>query len=245
MSIEFCITFTTIPTRLKNIHKTIKSIEKQTLKPKKIFLNIPNEYYRFPNVEIPNEQLEELSSDLVEINRCNDYGPATKIMGSLKKVKNFDCAIIIDDDHIYHEKMCEIFIREFKKNRINYSYYIQKIFDLNMAQCADGFLINCTYLDQIEKFYDTYVKENRNLFLDDDLWISIFLEKIKNIEIQNLINVFAEETNEKLVYDIHTTVDALSEKIHNPNKFLNRRKIAKFEYIKFKIKNYFNKFNQL
>ena len=141
--------------------------------------------------------------------------------------------------------MCEIFIREFKKNRINYSYYIQKIFDLNMAQCADGFLINCTYLDQIEKFYDTYVKENRNLFLDDDLWISIFLEKIKNIEIQNLINVFAEETNEKLVYDIHTTVDALSEKIHNPNKFLNRRKIAKFEYIKFKIKNYFNKFNQL
>ena len=242
MSIEFCITFTTIPTRLKNIHKTIKSIEKQTLKPKKIFLNIPNEYYRFPNVEIPNEQLEELSSDLVEINRCNDYGPATKIMGSLKKVKNFDCAIIIDDDHIYHEKMCEIFIREFKKNRINYSYYIQKIFDLNMAQCADGFLINTKFLDKIELFYNKFVYKNKNMFYDDDLWFAIYLQLVKKTKIIKLLEIFQKNTGLKIVYTNQNASNPLNKTIHGPHKLVNRRKIQKIEYIKFLIKKIYTSF---
>ena len=245
MITNFCITFTTIPSRLDSIHKTIKSIEQQTLKPSKILLNVPNKYYRFPEIEIKNQQLKKFESDLVEIKRCDDFGPATKIMGSIDRVKNFDCAIIIDDDHIYNNKMCEIFIREFQKRSINYSYYIQKIFDLKMAQCADGFLINCKNLDKIEKFYDIYVKKNRNLFLDDDLWLSIYLQKIKKSEIENLIGIFTKETNKKLVYEIHSSVDALSNKIHNPKKFINRRKIAKFEYLIFKLKNYFNNFNHL
>ena len=245
MKTNFCITLTTIPSRLGGIYKTIKSIEKQTLKPNKIFLNIPNEYYRFPGIRIPQTEIEKLKSELVQINRCNDFGPATKIMGALNEVKEFDCAIIIDDDHNYDERMCEIFIREFEKKRDNFSYYIQKIFSINMAQCADGFLINCAYLDEIERFYETYVRKNRNMFLDDDLWISIYLQLIKKTNIENLIETFKKETGKKLIYDIHSTVDALSVNIHNPKKFLNRRKIAKIEYIKFLIKNYFISFNQV
>ena len=38
---NFCITFTTIPSRVKTLKRTIESIEQQTLKPDKIFLNIP------------------------------------------------------------------------------------------------------------------------------------------------------------------------------------------------------------
>ena len=245
MSTKFCITLTTIPSRLNTIYKTIESIQSQTLKPDKIFLNIPNEYYRFPGVKITMKQLTNLESDLLEVNRCEDFGPATKIMGSINKVRDYDCAIIIDDDHIYNAKMCEIFIREFEKEKINYSYYIQKIFDINMAQCADGFLINTKHLNDINRFYETYVKKNRNMFLDDDLWLSIYLQKIKNSKIKNLIYIFMKETNKKLVYEIHSSIDALSEDIHNPKKFLNRRKIAKLEYIKFRIKNYFNNFNHL
>ena len=245
MSTKFCVTLTTIPSRLNTIHKTIESIQRQTLKPNKIFLNIPYEYYRFPGIEISNNELKKFKSELVQINRCDDFGPATKIMGGLDDVKKFDCAIIIDDDHIYNERMCEIFIKEFKKVKDNYSCYIQKLFDINMAQCADGFLINCNHLDEINKFYNFYVKKNKNLFLDDDLWLSIYLQKIKKSNINNLIEIFKNETGKNLVYDIHTSIDALSSDIHSPKKFINRRKIAKIEYIKFKIKNYFNSFNHL
>ena len=245
MNTNFCITLTTIPSRLGNIYKTIKSIERQTLKPNKIFLNIPNKYYRFPNITIAEIEIEKLKSELVQINRCNDFGPATKIMGALNEVKEFDCAIIIDDDHIYDERMCEIFIKEFEKKKNNYSYYIQKIFSINMAQCADGFLINCAHLNEIDKFYEIYVRKNKNMFLDDDLWISMYLQMIKKTKIENLIETFRKETGKNLVYNIHSTVDALSDNIHNPKKFLNRRKIAKIEYIKFMIKNYFTSFNQV
>ena len=61
-----------------------------------------------------------------------------------------------------------------------------------------------------------------------------------------MINILEPDlTKKKLVYEIHSTVDALSDNIHNPKKFLNRRKIAKIEYIKFMIKNYFSSFNQV
>ena len=150
--INFCITFTTIPSRLKTLKKTIESIEKQTLKPNKIFLNIPYNYQRFPNSKILDTDLKNLETKLLEISRCNDFGPATKIMGSLKKVKKYDCSIIIDDDHIYDKKFCEILINAFKKEKKNYSFYTQKIFDIKMAQCADGFLIDNQNLDLIEMF---------------------------------------------------------------------------------------------
>ncbi len=244
METNFCITLTTIPSRLEDIYKTIKSIEEQTLKPNKIFLNIPKEYYRFPGTEIKDYEIKKIQSELLKVNRCSDFGPATKIMGSLNDVKKYDCVIIIDDDHIYHSKMCEIFIKEFEKKKSNYSFYIQKIFNLNMAQCADGFLINCEYLDEIEKFYELYVKNNKIFFLDDDLWISIYLQTIKKRKILNLIENFKKETNRELVYDIHSNFDALSNDIHKPNKFFNRRKKAKFEYVKFMIKHYFRNFNQ-
>ena len=63
-------------------------------------------------------------------------------MGSLNQIKNFDCVVILDDDNIYHKEIFEIFINEYKKNRNNYSYYVQKVFKLNMDQGDDWILIN-------------------------------------------------------------------------------------------------------
>ena len=71
MNTKFCITLTTIPSRLSSIQKTINSIEKQTLIPKKIFLNIPYEYYRFPGVKINNNQLN-LETLKLQLNSGNN-----------------------------------------------------------------------------------------------------------------------------------------------------------------------------
>ena len=46
MSINFCITLTTIPSRIGTIEKTIDSLNNQILKPNIIFLNIPFYYNR-------------------------------------------------------------------------------------------------------------------------------------------------------------------------------------------------------
>ena len=91
----------TIPSRIGKISEIIDNLDKQTLKPEKIYLNIPYKYQRFPDQTINEKDLIKLNYKNLEINRCEDFGPGTKIMGSIEKVRNYDCVILLDDDHLY------------------------------------------------------------------------------------------------------------------------------------------------
>ena len=193
--IKFCVSMSTIPSRIKSVYKTLDNIKKQTIQPDQIFLNIPYEYKRFKNEKINDHDLINLKRENLVINRCEDFGPGTKIMGSIENVKKYDCVIIIDDDHLYDENIFSIFIEEFTKKKINYSFYLNKIFNIKMGQCSDGFLINSDLLIGIETFYKKYVKNNTNMFMDDDLWLAIFLQKEKNLEIKNIIKLFQKKKN--------------------------------------------------
>ena len=103
--INFCVSLTSIPSRIDNIQETIFSIKNQTMKPIKIFLNLPFKFRRFPEYKFTEEQIDRLNKFNLEISRCEDYGPATKLMGSISKIKkDYDCVILIDDDNIYHKK---------------------------------------------------------------------------------------------------------------------------------------------
>ena len=237
--IDFCVSLTTLPSRINNIKKTLDSITNQTIKPNKIFLNLPYKYKRFPNYEFNDDQIKGLSNYNLEISRCEDFGPATKLMGSINKIKNkYECIILIDDDHIYHNKMFEIFIENFNKEKINYSFYLNKIFNIRYGQCSDGFLINVKLLDDVENFYNNYVKNNKNMFLDDDLWFAIYLYCEKKSYTKNIIQDFRSKTGEHLTYrqNINKDVDALHQTVHKNTKLLNRRKIQKIEFIKYKLK---------
>ena len=241
--INFCVSLTSLPSRLNYIDQTLDSINSQTVKPNKIFLNLPYKLKRFSNEQFDQKKIEHLKRDNLEIVRCNDYGPGTKLMGLSERDRNkYECIILIDDDHIYHRKTFEIFINNFEKEQINYSYYVNKIFNIHHGQGADGFLINTKYLDDIENFYKKYVENNQNLFLDDDLWIAIYLYCEKKTKIKNLKEEFKKTTNENLVYKLNFNhdINALKQTVHSSEKFLNRRKIQKIEYIKYKLKKLFN-----
>lgn len=235
--ITFCISMSTIPSRIQNINEVIENLNKQSLKPNKIFLNIPFYYKRFPNQDIKDKDIKRKLSNCknLEIIRCHDYGPGTKILGAIKEIRKFDCVILVDDDHIYDNKMCEFFIEAFKREKINYSYYLNKIFNIKLAQCADGFLINTIFLDKIEKFYTKFVKNNMNMFLDDDLWLAIYLQKEKRTLIKNLMQDFKDKFNKDIIYkqNSNSTKDSLHLTVHKNGIFMNRRKIHKIEYIKY------------
>ena len=240
---NFCVSLTSIPSRIDNISKTLNSIKQQTLKPNKIFLNLPYSFKRFPNYMFTNDQISKLKSFNLDISRCDDFGPATKLMGSIDKIKNnFDCVILIDDDHIYHERIFEILINNFKKEKINYSFYLNKIFNIKNGQCSDGFLINVALLDKISEFYDSYVKNNKSMFLDDDLWFAIYLYCEKKSHIKNVIKEFRSLTGETLSYKQYKNkdIDALHQNEHKSKALINRRKIQKIEFIKYKFKKLLN-----
>ena len=103
--VKIYVSLTTIPSRIKTINKCLDSILNQTIKPDKIYINIPFKYKRFDDI-IMDEDLPE-TNDIITITRCEDFGPGTKLLGSYKLFEKDAIVILIDDDLIYKDYMLE------------------------------------------------------------------------------------------------------------------------------------------
>ena len=205
------VSISTIPQRLKNISTTIESLLTQTQKPDKIFINIPNKYKRFNEI-INDEQIPKFFDKRVEITRCEDCGPGTKLLGSLDKLNKNSLLILADDDHVYEDYMIEKFYYFYSKAPDNaYSFYVHPLGTFGVGQGADGFGINTNHLSGIKIFYDKIVKNYKELFLYDDLWISYFLYFFKKNKILSLQNHLKKnyDNQRSLIYKTHIVASGL------------------------------------
>ena len=238
MEEKFCISLSSIPSRFQSVKEVINSLNRQTIKPDNIFLNIPFSYERFPEIKDVNiDTFKDIKDNNFQIIRCKDYGPGTKLLGSISLLKNFDYVILVDDDHSYHPRMCEILNKYFRLNKEQaYSFFTVKIYDLIMGQGADGFLINSNHLEGILDFYNKYVKNYKYCFLNDDFWISFFLKKFKNKQVCSLEDVVMKEINEKYIYKKINYEQPLH-KIYN--SIFTRRNYAKYDYLRILFQKFF------
>ena len=205
------VSLSTIPQRLKNLNQSVQSLLKQTRKPDKIFINIPFKYKRFSET-VENDQIPKFDNNVVEITRCEDCGPGTKLLGSLNKLKKDSLVILADDDHSYEDYMIEKFFYFYSKDPNNaYSFYVHPLGNFGIGQGADGFAINTNHLTGIKLFYDKIVKDYKELFLYDDLWISYFLYFIKKNKILSLQNYLKKnkDGSSALIYKTHIVASGL------------------------------------
>jgi len=230
------VSLSTIPQRIKNIDRSVDSLLKQTKKPDKIFINIPYKYNRFEEV-IDDKQIPKFSNDIVEITRCEDCGPGTKLLGSLKKLKKNSLLILADDDHIYEDYMIEKFYYFYSKAPNNaYSFYVHPLGNFGVGQGADGFAINTNHLEGIKFFYDKIVKDYKELFLYDDLWISYFLYFFRKNKILSLQEHLKknEDNKRSLIYKTHIIASGLvSTYGKNLNEAVKKRDQIAFESLKY------------
>ena len=207
------VSISTIPQRIKNLNESVKSLLNQTKKPDKIFINIPFKYQRFTEI-IKDDQIPKFDSNLIEITRCEDCGPATKLLGSLNKLEKNSLVILADDDHVYENYMIEKFFYFYSKAPNNaYSFYVHPLGKFGIGQGADGFAINTNHLTGIKNFYDKVVKNYKELFLYDDLWISYFLYFFKKNKILSLKEHLKKNNDGKaaLIYKKHIVASGLVE----------------------------------
>ena len=205
------VSVSTIPQRIKNLNKSIESLLNQTQKPDKIFINIPFQYKRFKETLSDNE-IPKFDNEIVEITRCEDCGPGTKLLGSLSKLEKNSLLILADDDHIYEDYMIEKFFYFYNKLPNNaYSFYVHPLGNFGIGQGADGFAINTNHLTGIDNFYNKVVKDYKELFLYDDLWISYFLYFFKRNKILSLQEHLKKGSDGKqtLIYKTHITASGL------------------------------------
>ena len=205
------ISISVIPQRLKNLNQSVESLLKQTRKPDKIFINIPYNYKRF-NETIKDNQIPKFNNSLVEVTRCEDCGPGTKLLGSLNKFEKNSLVILADDDHVYEDYMVEKFFYFYSKAPNNaYSFYVHPLGNFGIGQGADGFAINTNHLTGIKIFYDKVVRDYKELFLYDDLWISYFLYFFKKNKILSLQEYLKKNKDGKtfLIYKTHIVASGL------------------------------------
>jgi hypothetical protein len=97
---DVIVTLTTLPSRMDRIDLTVKSLLRQTLSPAIVRVNVPgwsrreNAPYRIP------DWLTSCHS--VKIARCDDFGPATKLIPSLLDAAPGQRLLVVDDDRVYH-----------------------------------------------------------------------------------------------------------------------------------------------
>ena len=204
------VSLTTIPPRIKNLEKSVYSLLNQSRKPDKIFINIPHKYRRFKEI-INNDQIPNFEDSRIEITRCEDYGPGTKLLGSLNKFAKDSLIILADDDNIYEDYMIEKFFYFYSNAPNNaYSFYVHPLGNFGVGQGADGFAINTNHLEGIKIFYDKIVKNYKELFLYDDLWISYFLYFFRKNKILSLQEHLKKNNNKQsLIYKTHIATSGL------------------------------------
>lgn len=94
------VTLTSIPGRIPFLHKLEKSLKVQALKPDAVEIYLPHTYSKRSLGQFDISQVPS-SFDVV---RCDDIGPATKILPAVSRHKNRGVRLIYcDDDRIYHQ----------------------------------------------------------------------------------------------------------------------------------------------
>ena len=120
--------------------------------------------------------------------------------------------ILADDDHVYEDYMGEKFFYFYSKASNNaYSFYVHPLGNFGIGQGADGFAINTNHLTGIKNFYDKVVRDYKELFLYDDLWISYFLYFFKKNKILSLQEHLKRNNDGKLslIYKTHIVASGL------------------------------------
>ncbi len=168
---DIIVTTSTSPKRLNTIDKVIDNIlNKQTMKPAKLYLNVPHKFKR-TNEIYPDDLLLNLQKkyDKLQINRCEDIGPITKVSETLKLINNENnIIIIIDDDIDYPENFIENLVKKLKDN--NHNKENNKINNININNCivANSIypkIINGIDIDIIEGYKGICFK--RKIFEND------------------------------------------------------------------------------
>lgn len=180
---------TTSPTRILMLRETIESIMEQTVIPDIIILNIPYIFKRTGEryTNIPGYLL---SNDRVLINRCEDIGPATKILPTIDLVNNDNDTIIsIDDDIVYCPTFIETLVeksREFPNSAITGSSFVysteynyknnELYYDSEVAEGFAGILYKKWFLSNWQ--HDIDIDSLPKIcYVSDDIMLSNLLKK--------------------------------------------------------------------
>lgn len=193
------LSFTTMPERLDDIKFTLMSLLDQSHRVDQINICIPYKMKRSGKEYIIPDYLKALKN--INILRCQDYGPSTKLLPTLLNETNNTKIIYLDDDRIYGSRLVKNLVKFSEKypDRVicnfgwnlphdrNYlthrkhlvSTYLGKFGNVDIIEGCEGCLVKPKFFD-LNALAD-YSNAPQEAFYVDDIWISGHLAKQKVI----------------------------------------------------------------
>ncbi|KAI9339207.1 hypothetical protein DFJ73DRAFT_846974 [Zopfochytrium polystomum] len=176
--------------RLERVRETIQSLAGQSRRPDKIYIHAPLAIKRI-NVssELPPivDELKETYKGLLEFTHPEDYGPSTKLLGTLLIEKDPDTIVItVDDDIVYHEHMVLALVQAAQARRAAICFicefwpwwWYKPIYHKAPGVCqgfANAFAGIAYRVGFFEKDVFDYSKVPRGCRLHDDVYLSGYL----------------------------------------------------------------------
>jgi len=209
------VTLTTSPIRLPKIESVINSIMEQTMKPDKIVLNLPNVFKRDGSTydDIP-EFIK--NNNLIRINRCEDIGPATKIVPAALLYTDPETILIsIDDDTVYSRTMIERLLNCSEKNKDSvisgtvdeYEGVVYRK-DIDEYVFYGEYLLGCTGVLYKSRFLSNFDQREllaapKSCYLSDDFYLSNYLkqENVSIVVCSPIPDTFQYQTTYGFSYD--------------------------------------------
>lgn len=195
---------TSLPSRIELIRPTLESLLAGNTRPDRILLALPDQSRREQSgYEIPTFLGEEPFRSIVQIMRpTKDWGPGTKLLGSLPAIHEPSVLVIADDDVRYrHDFLANLYHAQIDDHSASFSHYVYRTHGLDVGQGCDGFSFWTSNLKGVEAFAERYVWDTR-LMLHDDLWLSFFLAG-RNIPVRSLANKLGQGLIYEEVYEIN------------------------------------------
>jgi hypothetical protein len=168
--------------------------------PDKIFLALPSTSTREDCAySVPDFLLNrDFCGSVIEVVKADrDWGPGTKLLGSLNVIPQECYLVLVDDDVRYRRDfLASLLNAQRQDHSSSFSYYTYRTEGLTVGQGCDGFSFWYPNLAGIRQFAESHVM-NASLFYHDDLWISFYLAS-KGISIRSL----APRLKSGLIYEV-------------------------------------------
>lgn len=176
-SLPLIVSLTTLPSRVEAARPTIESLLNQSQQPDRILLCLPRWSRREGCAYRRPTWVGEFQPWLEVVDTADDYGPGTKLLGSLDRLKRPSCLVVADDDMRYRPFFLDtIYRHQVGDRQSSFSFWTYPCGPLQVGQGADGFSFYSPNLERINAFA-ARAMQNSSLRLVDDLWISAYLAK--------------------------------------------------------------------
>ncbi|KAI9019647.1 hypothetical protein DFJ74DRAFT_673921 [Hyaloraphidium curvatum] len=208
------ISLTTVPPRVLHIRSTLDTLVNQTMKPDMIYLQMPKSSERFKDGYWIPRWLRKLP---ITVNRCDDRGPATKLLGVLPLESDPDTLIILaDDDMIYPPDMVSDLVSRFlgagSRTAVGYAGQVIEMDNGRLrVQTAQSVYHSSAGVDVLEAFrgvvyrrgwFDASLERIPDECLrTDDIWIAAHLARkgIPRVKLEQPTSVMARVSENDVV----------------------------------------------